>query len=623
MINKTIQKSIILIVLVLLLIGITSATENNTQNKMTKITKENTQNHQTTPEPKEINKHNTTTNTKTSTTKTPTKLTINKIKTTEFSDKIMITGTYKTNEGKPLKNTVITLNINDKKYTAKTYSSGKYFYKYKTNKVGTNMITATYPGNNKYKAATTKTTFTVTKKKTTLTMNYITYIHYTDTVKILGKLSTKDKTLKNTQITLKINDKTVTRKTNDMGTYSYEYKTKILGKNNITAIYKGNDYYQMAKIIKTFKVTRMPTKLYIYMEQDSTSTYGKKETITGELCKDNYNPLKNTRINIYLNGAIKTVKTDAYGYFIYTFTTQKAGKNTLTAQFIGTNKYIGSKQTITFNVNKMNSYTYLYQPYYDKTNKIIDISGVVYDNQNNYLKKAPVTININGKYYKTTTDNYGYFSYQVKPTKTGTNQITVTYPGNNKFIKSSAQTTINIPIVKATKITMDSISETTLGDYVYITGQFTDNNYNALKNTNIRLTINGKNYNTKTDEYGYYYYPYKTNKAGTNKVTPTYPGNSNYKASSTTKTFTVNYDYHSYAKSQKRYIENPNDYGPHFIVSTIKLNGRYYHRECGGLLENDGYTSSAKDSTVITQRLKCNKCGHVFADYKYDITDFL
>ncbi|MBR0472220.1 MAG: Ig-like domain repeat protein [Methanosphaera sp.] len=567
---------------------------------------------------------------KNNTPKTPTKITINKIKTVEFSDKIMITGTYKTSKGTPLKNTVITLNINGKQYKTKTYSSGNYFYKYQTNKVGTNTITATFPGNNKYKAASTKTTFkvtkkgtriklnyipttaysdkviikgkftnnkakalksatiilkingkkyatktdtrgeftykyqtnkvgtntvtayfkgndyykynstnktfTTTKKKTTLTINNIPNTYYTDTVEISGKLLANDK-LNGKSITLKINGNTVTRKTNKDGIYTYEYKTKIPGKNNITATFKGDNYYQMAKTSKTFKVTRMPTTLY--MDNYSIATIGKKETITGELYNNNNDPLKNTKINIYYNGAKKTVKTNKKGYFSYTFTAKKAGKNKLTAQYIGTNKYIGSKKSITVDINKMSTYTSLYQSVYDKTNKIIYISGAVYDEQNNYLKKAPVTININRKYYKTTTDNYGYFYYQAKPTKTGTNTITITYPENNKFLSSSFQTTIDIPIVKATKITMDSISKTTIGNYVDITGQFTDNNYNALKNINIVLTINGKNYNTKTDEYGYYYYSYKTTKTGTNKVTATFKGNTNYKASSTTKTFTV------------------------------------------------------------------------------------
>ncbi|WP_323735872.1 hypothetical protein PXD04_08255 [Methanosphaera sp. ISO3-F5] len=567
---------------------------------------------------------------KNNTPKTPTKITINKIKTVEFSDKTLITGSYKTSKGTPLKNTVITLNINGKQYKTKTYSSGNYFYKYQTNKVGTNTITATFPGNNKYKAASTKTTFkvtkkgtrvklnyipttaysdkvtikgkftnnkakalksatiilkingkkyttktdtrgeftykyqtnkvgtntvtayfkgndyykynstnktfTTTKKKTTLTINNIPNTYYTDTVEIRGKLLANDK-LNGKSIILKINGNTVTRKTNKDGIYTYEYKTKIPGKNNIVATFKGDNYYQMAKTSKTFKVTRMPTTLY--MDNYSIATIGKKETITGELYNNNNDPLKNTKINIYYNGAKKTVKTNKKGYFSYTFTAKKAGKNKLTAQYIGTNKYIGSKKSITVDINKMSTYTSLYQSVYDKTNKIIYISGAVYDEQNNYLKKAPVTININGKYYKTTTDNYGYFYYQAKPTKAGTNTITITYPENNKFLSSSFQTTIDIPIVKATKITLDSISKTTLGNYVDITGQFTDNNYNSLKNSNIVLTINGKNYNTKTDEYGYYYYSYKTTKTGTNKVTATFKGNTNYKASSITKTFTV------------------------------------------------------------------------------------
>ncbi|WP_323737589.1 hypothetical protein PXD04_11130 (plasmid) [Methanosphaera sp. ISO3-F5] len=385
---------------------------------------------------------------------------------------------------------------------------------------------------------TTKSVKTATNKKTTkLTINNVPNTYYTDTVEISGKLSTKDQNLNGRSITLKINKNTVIRKTNEEGIFTYTYKTKIPGKNNITATYNGNKYYSMVKTTKTFRVTRMPTQINI--DNGLESTVGKTEYINGLLTNNNFDGLKNTKIYVYLNGAKKSVKTDPYGYFTYKFTAQKVGKNTLTAQLVGTNKYIGSKKTITFKVNKLNTYTYQYQPVYNKTNKKIEIKGYTYDEQNKYLKKAPIIINISGKYHKTTTDKYGHFYYQTKPTKIGINTITITFRGNNKYTKSSVKKTINIPLIKTTKITMDSISKTSLGNYVYITGQFTDNNYNALINTNIILTINGKKYNTKTDEYGYYYYQYKTTKTGTNKVTATFKGNTNYKTSSTTKTFTV------------------------------------------------------------------------------------
>ncbi|WP_323735868.1 Ig-like domain-containing protein [Methanosphaera sp. ISO3-F5] len=353
--KQTIKKLLLLLILTVLLIGIASATEHNNQTNTNKNTIEKSlQNTQT--DTKEINKQDTTTNTKTSTTKTPTKITLNKIKTTEFSDKIMITGTYKTSKGTPLKNTAITLNINGKQYKTKTYSSGKYFYKYQTNKVGTNTITATYPGNNKYKAATTKTTFKVTKKGTRIKINYIPTTEYTDKVIIKGKFTNnKAKALMSATIILKINGKKYSTKTDKNGEFTYNYKTNKIGTNNITAYFRGNDYYKYNSTKKTFKV------------------------------------------------------------------------------------------------NKITTYTSLYQPYYNKTNKMLLLSGLVYDEQDTDLKKVPVTLNINGKYYKTTTGEYGGFDFQTKLTKSGSKKITITYHGNNKYAQSSVKTTISIPIVKATR----------------------------------------------------------------------------------------------------------------------------------------------------------------------------
>ena len=465
-----------------------------------------------------------------------TKITINNIPPTNYKNTVTITGKLTDKRGNTIKNTQLNLNINGKQYKTKTDKQGTYTYKYKTNKAGNNKITVTYNGNTNYKSSTNSTTFTVTKKKTTLTIHYIPNTHYTDTVEIHGELSTKDENLNGRPIILNINGNTVTRKTNEEGIYSYEYKTKIPGKNNITATYKGNNYYQIAKTNKTFKVTRMPTILHI--GEIFTSTLGKKETITGELYNNNYDPLKNTKINLYLNGAKKTVKTNEYGYFSYTFTTKKTGKNTLTAQYIGTNKYIGSKQTITFNVDKINTKITINNIPTTEKEKPIIITGKLTDNNGNTIKNTQITLKINNKQYKTKTDKQGTYTYKYKTTKSGTNKITVTFNGNKKYNKISTQKTFTVKGLK-TKITLEKIPTLYKGEHIPLHGRVTDSKGKPLRYCYLEVKINNENQYMETDANGYYNYYSTTDKIGKNTLTITYQGNNDHEKTSIKTTFLV------------------------------------------------------------------------------------
>ena len=81
-----------------------------------------------------------------------TKITINKIANTQYTETTTIKGTFKSISGKVLP-AKLTININGKNYITKSDVNGTFTFKYKTNAVGTNNVTVTYAGNTKYKSA--------------------------------------------------------------------------------------------------------------------------------------------------------------------------------------------------------------------------------------------------------------------------------------------------------------------------------------------------------------------------------------------------------------------------------------------------------------------------------------
>lgn len=93
------------------------------------------------------------------------------------------------------------------------------------------------------------------KLKTKIHFTTVPNIYINEYVTIKGNFSDEyGNELINTQIILKINDKTFNTKTNNMGTFTYDYKTNKGGTNVITASYVGNENYNRTSLQKTFTV---------------------------------------------------------------------------------------------------------------------------------------------------------------------------------------------------------------------------------------------------------------------------------------------------------------------------------------------------------------------------------
>ena len=150
-------------------------------------------------------------------------------------------------------------------------------------------------------------------------------------------------------------------------------------------------------------------------------------------------------------------------------------------------------------------------------------------------------LNINGQTYTTKTDNNGYFTYNYKTNKAGTNTITASYPGNTNFQSATNTKTFNVKSVgpQYTYITLNNIPQVAYDEYVTISGHYYYGNNIPLTYTPMAININGYKYTAKTDKQGYFSLGYWTEKIGTNRVTVSYHGNANFKAATATKTFNV------------------------------------------------------------------------------------
>jgi len=278
-----------------------------------------------------------------------TKLSINSIANTEYTDNVVISGRYTDNNGYRLILTPLTINIGTERFIVKTDDNGYYKYNYKTSKIGINNVSVSYPGNAHYQQANTKTSFTVTKKSTILTLNNITNVQLGDSVVISGRYTDNNGyRLILTPITINIGTERFIVKTDDNGYYKYNYKTSKIGINNVSVSYPGNAHYQQANTKTSFTVTKKSTILTL--NNITNVQLGDSVVISGRYTDNNGYRLILTPITINIGTERFIVKTDDNGYYKYNYKTSKIGINNVSVSYPGNDKYKGDNKKNTFNV---------------------------------------------------------------------------------------------------------------------------------------------------------------------------------------------------------------------------------------------------------------------------------
>ena len=187
--------------------------------------------------------------------KKDTQLTINKISTAKYNDKITITGKFTNADGTALTNSNVKVNINGVETTVKTDASGLFSINYTAKQVGKVNVTVSYKGNAKYNGCNATTTFTVNKKNTKITINKIANTNKGKNVSVTGKFTNADGTaLTNSNIVVYVNGAHHTVKTDSKGLYNYTFTANVIGVNNITVAYMGNAKYNAFNTTTTFTV---------------------------------------------------------------------------------------------------------------------------------------------------------------------------------------------------------------------------------------------------------------------------------------------------------------------------------------------------------------------------------
>ena len=183
--------------------------------------------------------------------KMATSITASNVATTYMVNKNLII-TLKDSQGKPLSGVQVSVNIKGvKKLTTDKNGQAKFA-------VGSLIpnsynVKISFDGNSNYKASSKTVKVTVKKATPKLTAKAKTFKKSVKTKKYSITLkNNQNKAMKNTKVTIKINKKTYTAKTNSKGVATFKIKLSKKGTFKSTVTYKGDNCYN--KVTKTVKI---------------------------------------------------------------------------------------------------------------------------------------------------------------------------------------------------------------------------------------------------------------------------------------------------------------------------------------------------------------------------------
>ncbi|WP_323736121.1 Ig-like domain repeat protein [Methanosphaera sp. ISO3-F5] len=399
---------------------------------------------------------------------------------------------------------------------------------------GTVTVTIEYTENNEYYNSTQKTEITVNKINTTITVNVTTPVKSGEKSTITGVLLDEDKqAISGATVLVKVDGKAITNTTTDNnGKYTASVDESIVGTHNVEASYAGDNKYFESQDTTTLTVEKLGTKLTI----NTTKPVRVDENIevSGKLSDENNKAISSATVQVNYDGNIKNVTTDKDGNYKTSFPVTNTDKETVTATFIGNNKYTASQAETSSKADKNTATAQVELPKDVKVGQPANITGKITNNNGKALANMPVTVTVNGKPVRTITDENGEFQVEVNPTE-GTNTVKVT-AGDEDYSIDDVSGTFNANKSQA-KVTVDPIKDAELGKPTSVTGKVTDEDGEPLANMPVTVDVNGKPVRTVTDDNGNFRLEV-TPTEGTNTIKVN-AGDKAYKSDDTTTKFTA------------------------------------------------------------------------------------
>ncbi|WP_407411558.1 right-handed parallel beta-helix repeat-containing protein [Methanobrevibacter sp.] len=391
-------------------------------------------------------------------------VTINKANSTITLDNIVL------NYGKSTKVTVTTTGATG--ITAKIDGNdvaviNNYTIQISGLKAGNHTLTVTTIPDDDHNPVTATSKITVNKVESTLTVDDIVFDYGSEgsgNVSFAGASEVIANVVSQPSAVVSVNGKKITVSGLAAGTYTLNVTT--VPDENHTAVTK----------TATITVNKVSTNL---TAAGVTATYNVNKYLIIKLTDGQGNPLANSTVTVDLNG-VKNYTTDENGQIKIKVSNMVPKTYSAKISYAGNDTYIGSNATAKVVVKKATPKITASAKTFKTAIKTKKYTITLKDNTGKAIKNAKVTLKVNGKTYKATTNSKGKATFKItKLTKKGTFKATITYTGNKYYNKVTKK--VNIKVISSWKtISKGSKDKSTVREI-----------QQALKNNGYYLTAYG------------------------------------------------------------------------------------------------------------------------------------
>ncbi|BBL61034.1 beta strand repeat-containing protein [Methanobrevibacter arboriphilus] len=335
---------------------------------------------------------------------------------------------------------------------------GNWTVSHLTNHTGTYTVIVEYTeletGN--FTGFINSTSFDVLKNSTNSTIDVSGDFKVGENISISGILAdVNSDPIDNAQMTIIIGNESFNVTTNISGVWSLVYTLIHGGEFFILVNWAGNDNYTGFINSTSFDVSKLDSNSSIVIPVDIK--VNETVLISGVLTDENNNTISGANLEVIIDGETFNVTTDSVGVWSLNYTPEHSGVFNLSLFYQGDSRYDGFVENKAFNVSKLATTSSINIPSNVKVGKPFTVSGVL-TSDGKPLANTIISVIVDGKTYKVTTNSLGVWKLSYTPKKTGKSTMKVSFAGNNDYLGFNVSKTFNvtgkvkISIVKISKL---------------------------------------------------------------------------------------------------------------------------------------------------------------------------
>ncbi|MDO5851853.1 MAG: Ig-like domain-containing protein, partial [Methanobacteriaceae archaeon] len=345
---------------------------------------------------------------------------------------------------------------------------------------GTHDITVNYNGTSTYSKTSGKTSITVNKLSTSIDTSV--------TSSIIGNSSIRV-TLKDENGNLVTGGMvTVYEKSNIIGTGTINNGISDInlnlniGTHNITIKYGGSEIYNTIEGTTIITITNIPiNKLNTNLNTELTNNVVSTSTIQVEIIDINGNPVTEGIVKVY-EGLILIGQGSVSNGVSHILMDISSGTHTITVNYEGTEKYIGSSGNLDITIIKLDTIINTLIEHNTLNNTIIQVQ--VTDINSKLVSSGTVEVYENNTIVGSATISNGITNIKLN-LGLGNHNITVNYTGTDKYGPSSGELSLK---VTNTGIKSGVVNNTINNQIIQV--NITDNNNNPINSGIIKIYEN-------------------------------------------------------------------------------------------------------------------------------------